>query len=330
MERIAIIGLGLIGGSIGMALKKAKIRELEIVGHDMEPEVAGKARKKGAVDRYDWSLIGAVKDANMVIVAVPVMAVKSVMEAIAPCLPEGCVVTDTASSKGPVMDWAREILPPSVHFVGGHPMAGKETPGIEGADADLFQKAAYCVIPSPTAASSAVEAVTGLARLMGANPFFVDAAEHDGFVAAVSHLPLVLSTALVTSTTRSPGWREMSRLAASGYRDVSRLASGDPVMGHDICVSNKENINRWIDVMIGELQRFKALIDKGGEDLALEFGRAQMARDKWVRGSDDSERDASMTEIGGTSERMMSLFVGQRLARLSSQVPGADRRAKKR
>ncbi|MBI2864450.1 MAG: prephenate dehydrogenase [Chloroflexi bacterium] len=329
MERVTIIGLGLIGGSLGLALKKAKVSGLEVVGYNRGPRACLKARKIGAVDKIVWNLGGAVKQSSLVVIAVPVVAVKDIMEAIAPHLPAGCVVTDTSSTKAQVMEWARDILPSSVHFVGGHPMAGKETPGIDGADAELFQDATYCLVPSVTAPSEAVDAVVELAQIVGAKHLFVDATEHDGFVAAISHLPLLMSAALVSLTTNSQSWREMARLASSGYRDVTRLASGDSTMGHDMCVTNKENIGRWIDALTEELGRFKTLMNEDGEQFRIELARAQLARDKWLAGKQTSELDAAVKVHGGTGETLMSFLVGQRLAR-AMQGPKADDRSRRK
>src|SRR3989442_4646750 len=144
-KRIAIIGTGLIGGSLGLALKASGLQGLEIVGHDRDRNVATKAEKAGAIDRPEHNLSRAVAGAGMVIIAVPVLAMREVMQEIAPHLAEGAVVTDTASTKSHVMQWAAELLPEHVNFVGGHPMAGKETPGVEQAEGTLFRERAYCV-----------------------------------------------------------------------------------------------------------------------------------------------------------------------------------------
>jgi len=206
-EKIAIIGLGLIGGSIGLGLKAAKLEGVQVVGHDRDPSVGAKARRVGAVDESDWNLISAVRGANMVIIATPVVGVRETFGFIADHLEPGCVITDTASTKAEVMGWAADMLPPNIHFVGGHAMAGKETPGIDGAEATLFKGATYCVFPTATAHPDAVRAVIGLAELLGATPYFLDPNEHDGFVGGISHLPLILSSALVSATAGRPTWR---------------------------------------------------------------------------------------------------------------------------
>src|SRR3972149_1885442 len=153
--RITIIGLGLIGGSLGLAIKAAGLRGGEMVGHARRRQVASKARKIGAIDRAEHNLPRAVAQARMVVIAPPVLAIREVMRQIAPDLPEGCVVTDVGSTKERVLEWAAELLPPSVSFVGGHPMAGKETPGIDNAEADLFRGRAPPPLAPPPLASAA-------------------------------------------------------------------------------------------------------------------------------------------------------------------------------
>lgn len=288
--RIAIIGLGLIGGSIGLALRRAGAG-FEVVGFARRPEVASRALELGAVDRTEGSLISAVKDAELVLIATPAMAMKEILAEIGGSLREGSIVTDTASTKAKVMDWAEDTLPPSVSFIGGHPMAGKETSGIEAADGDLFQGCTYCLIAGRGAAQEARDTVAGLVRQIGANPLFIDASEHDSLVAGVSHLPLLISVALVAATTRSPSWPQMARLAASGFRDLTRLASGDPRMSRDICLTNREPILHWIDDYIEELRALRRLVSEGGvkggggesEKLGEAFMRVREEREGWLR-----------------------------------------------
>ncbi len=288
MERITIVGLGLIGGSMGLALKRAK--GMEIIGYARKPQVASRARQLGAVDETAGSLTAAVEKANIVIIATPALAIREVLGQIARHLPRNCVVTDTASTKEAVMEWASDCLPQTVSFIGGHPMAGKETSGIDEADANLFMGCTYCLTPPPGASPEAVQSMVDLVELIGANPFFIDAAEHDSFVAGISHLPILISAALVSATTKSDKWPQMSRLAATGFRDLSRLASGDPIMSRDICLTNRAAILRWLDDYIGELERYRRLLAEGSEELEEVFVRARDARQRWV---EDRNREAS-------------------------------------
>ncbi|MGQ9676795.1 MAG: prephenate dehydrogenase, partial [Chloroflexota bacterium] len=305
MGRVTIIGLGLIGGSWGMALRQAKVG-LEVVGHDREPEVAGAARKKGAVDRTEWNLPAAVDQADVVVVATPVGAMRELFGQIAEHLKDGCVVTDTGSAKRQVLAWAEEILPPHVAFVGGDPMAGKEGFGTEAAEATLFAGRRYCLTPSANASPQAIDLVCRLVNAIGAEPYFLDAAEHDGLVAAVNHLPFLASTALVRATTSSASWREMSRMAHAEFREVSRLASGDPAAHASLCETNRDNVLRWLDAYVAELTRLKGLVEAGGDPLRAVFDEAKTARDKWEMRPD--EEVGAKADIPSAREQIGQTF----------------------
>ncbi len=335
MERIVIIGLGLIGGSIGLALKKAKLKNLEITGVDIERDSVVKAARKKAVDSTERLPSQAVKDASLVIVATPLLAIPEVFREMANSLPRGAVVTDTGSTKEQVMGWAEELLPEHVHFVGGHPMAGKETIGIDSADVNLLLGRAYCVVPSASASTGAVDIVVSLAQTLGASPYFVSAAEHDVLVGGISHLPLLLSAALVSATTRSPSWREMSRLASSAYRDVSRLASGDPMLGFGIAQTNRDNLIRWIDGYIDVLKEYRQMVIDKDEALIKEFDKVLLAREKWLSEEKQPEKQDEdlMKHVPSANERMSELFLGGGFGRLMKReqdiVDGLRREDKK-
>ncbi len=340
MDKITIIGLGLIGGSIGFALKANASDRIYVSGYDKDFDEGRKAEKLKAVDKAHWKLDDALKDAKMVILAVPVLAIRDMMKTISEMLSPGCIVTDTGSTKLEIMKWAQDYLPEEVSFVGGHPMAGKEISGVSAADASLFKNARYAVIPGKGATEGAVNSVIGLVDLLGAKPYFVDAEEHDSYVAAVSHLPIIMSTALVSATSGSPSWREMSKLAATGFRDVSRLASGDPVMNLDISVTNQESLLYWIDRVIEELQEFRQMVGNTGDEKGLEklgdtFAKAWESREKWLRrfesGDDDEDEDLSRPELPSFGAQMMDMLVGSRLREryqdvLSSQQERAEER----
>lgn len=292
MAQITIIGTGLIGTSLGLALRQSSLRDLTVVGTDAAHQARSGAQRRQAFDRIANRLGNAIDDADIIVLATPVMAMRELMEGIAPYLPEGCVVTDVGSTKGQVLEWADALLPATVDFVGGHPMAGKETPGPEHAAADLFSGKPYCIIPSPKASQRAVGEITTLAEAVNAQPYYIGAYEHDSFVAAVSHLPFVLSTALVGCTSKSANWSDIGQLASSGYRDLTRLASGDVIMHRDICISNAQPIVAWIDAMIRELYEYRKLLDTDGEppdaaavqQVETLFEDARIARAKWLAG----------------------------------------------
>ena len=279
---VAIIGLGLIGGSIGLALRQGKKSNWEIVGYSRRQETVANALSLGAIQRGETGLEDSVKQAEFVIVATPVLTVKKIFSSIAPHIPAGCIITDTGSTKVQVMKWAKDILPPTVDFIGGHPMAGRETYGIQAAKADLFRGCTYCLTPSEKASPKSIDKVVRMIGKLGATPYFIDAQEHDDLVAGISHLPMLLSAALVSLTTKNPSWPKMSKLAASGYHDLTRLASGNPEVNSHICLSNKAAIVNWIDKFSQELERYRQLVANGDKRLEQTLAEARQARQKWL------------------------------------------------
>jgi prephenate dehydrogenase len=279
-QRVAIIGLGLIGGSLGLALHKAKAAQ-QVVGHDLGKGVSDRARKVGAIDVAYSTLGDTVRGADLVIFATPVGAIRALLQNSAPYLTAGAVVTDVASTKAQVISWAEEFLPSTVSFVGGHPMAGKEVSGVEAGDADLFKNRIYCLTPTPRTNPAAIEKVAILAEVIGARVRFLEPAEHDGQVAGVSHLPFLASIALVNTVAEGGAWEDASLLAASGFRDISRLAAGSPEMYRDICLTNSEAIARWLDEYIISLQALRTRIVRHDRGLDETFTRAQQVRQQW-------------------------------------------------
>ena len=313
MDKIAIIGLGLIGTSMGLAIRQTGNKNLEIVGIDLEPSNASTARKMGAVDRDVRSIPEAVRDAKVVIVAIPVLAIRELFEFLADVLTPGTIVTDTGSTKADVVSWAEQLLPEGVSFVGGHPMAGRETSGPKDASAAMLNGAVYAICPARNATAEAAQIVVSLVQAIGAKPYFVDAAEHDSYVAAVSHLPFLLSVSLVSATTKSAGWREMGKLASSGYRDLSRLASGDPVMHRDIAVTNRDALVYWLDEFIKDLHRLRGLVKDDQAGLELALVEAWEARARWMLGREGEEE--SPTEGLKASEQFMGMLLGDQVAK---------------
>ncbi len=306
MQRIAIVGLGLIGSSIGLGLRRWSAENvkggqpaLEIVGFDSNLDRQSQAKKIGAVDRTEWELRKVVENADMVVLAAPVLALKEIMGDIAPLLKHSTAVTDVASTKAEIINWSNELLPRTVSFVGGHPMAGKET-SIEGADADLFRGATWCICPSVYASDEAVRTVLGMVNALGAEPYFVDPVEHDAYVAGISHLPFVASSALMNALSDDPSWRDMRTLTAGGFRDMTRLASGSPEMHRDVVMTNRDAVQRWLSAYIAELQGFQDRLasDEEGtaEDLLKFFTNGRDRRAEWAV---QTSREAEL--LGGTT-----------------------------
>ncbi len=313
-RRAVIIGLGLIGGSIGLRLKAAELPGLEIIGSDIDRSSERAAKKSGAIDRGEHDLAKAVRDARLVIIAVPIAALRDVLTAIAPHLAEGAVVTDTASTKGDVMKWAAELLPESVSFVGGHPMAGKEQTGIDHADAALFDGRAYCVCPTVNSSPAAIKSVVGLAQALGAEPLFIDAEEHDVYAAAISHLPLVAATALFNLLRESPSWDDLGQLASTGFHDMTRLASSDPSMSNAIWKTNREAIIHWVDRLTEELKRLRGMLsDAQDEELFKLFAETKLQRDEFIANPPRRESAVRGPEVD-RGRALLDILVGGMMA----------------
>ena len=336
MAKIAIIGTGLIGTSLALALRQSSLRDLEIVGTDENRQARGGAEKKKAFNRVENRLFNAVNGADIVVLATPVLAMKEVMELIGPELREGCVVTDVGSSKKVVLEWADELLPRTVDFVGGHPMAGKEEAGPDAAEPDLFQKKTYCVVPSARASKQSVAEITTMIEAVGGIPYFIGVEEHDSFVAAASHLPFLLSTALVGCTSKSANWEDIAQLASTGYRDITRLASGDTIMHRDICLTNSQPIVSWIDAFIRELYEFRNILEAepepDGEAVKGFFDQVAEARARWLAGEATAQaRMASpqREDLPSFSESMGEMFMGRKLVQVQKRILGGDKNKEK-
>ena len=280
--RITIVGTGLIGTSVGLGLAARKDRNYEIVGIDREQRHLRDAKKAGAIDRIAGSLEEAFDSAGLVIIAVPVQAARHVLQEGGSYFAEGAVVTDTCSTKADILRWAAEHLPDHVQFVGGHPMAGKEKSGPGAAAGDLFKDATWAITPSPRADESAVSTVLGMVESLGANPLYIDPAEHDTYVAAVSHLPILVSVGLFRMIRDSRGWEDASLLAGPGFRDVTRLASGEPTMSRDIMATNREAVLHWLDRFQEELSLIRHAIVEGGDAAGDLFKSTALDRDTFI------------------------------------------------
>ncbi|HIM62148.1 MAG TPA: prephenate dehydrogenase/arogenate dehydrogenase family protein [Dehalococcoidia bacterium] len=328
LTTIAIVGTGLIGTSLALAIKSSNL-QVEIVGTDYDSTARSGAQKSGAFKKVEARLSSAIRGADVVVFATPIMAMREMMESAAHDFQEGCVVTDVGSSKKAVMQWAEEVLPKHVSFVGGHPMAGKELSGPQHADGDMFRGKAYCIVPSLTAEKAAVSSVTTMAEAIGAKPFFIGVDEHDSFVAAASHLPFMMSIALMGTASKSANWDDIAQLASSGFGDLSRLASGDPVMHRDICLTNPEPIVAWMDSYIRELYDLRNLLAKEGgpdpEAVEKVFTEAMEARARWQAGI-FTTMDRIHTEIPSFAENMSEMFIGRRGVEAQKKIFGKDKK----
>lgn len=279
MATLAIIGLGLIGGSLGLALRSSGYK---VIGCSRSRDTVSRALARGVIDHAAESPEEAAASAEMVILATPVLAMEEALRQISRTLKPGAVVTDTASTKREVLGWAKRYLPRGVNFIGGHPMAGREIWGLEAATPDLFRDAVYCITPAADASPEAVDRVVEMVSRIGARPFFIEAEEHDYLTAGISHLPLLLSVALTMTVAEVQGRERLLKLAATGFRDVTRLASGNPVMGRDILFTNRDMLRLWLHRIRERLNALERLLEDR-EGLREELEKALSLREAWLR-----------------------------------------------
>ena len=279
--RIALLGTGLIGGSLGLVWSE-RCPEWTLVGFD-RPEVLDRAHERGVVDERAADPQTLVEGADIVVLATPLGASLRMMEQIAPYLEEGAIVTDVASVKSPVMEQAAEVLPDHVHFVGGHPMAGAEKPGIDAADALLFENAIYAVCLTDDDEASALEGslspLVDLIEATGARPLLLEADHHDRIAAWVSHLPQLLAVSLMNVVDDLDD-ATARQLAAGGFRDMTRIASSPFDMWRDILVGNQMAILDALGAMSRSIQSMRnRLIEDDVDALDEAFDQASKARE---------------------------------------------------
>jgi prephenate dehydrogenase len=321
MQRVAIIGLGLIGGSIGLGLRqwsaqnaKSGSPALEIVGFDSDLDQQGYAKKLGAVDKTEWELRKTVQNADLVVIATPVRTIRDIFVDIAEALKPGAVVTDTGSTKTNVLQWSQELLPTTVSFIGGHPMAGKSM-SIEGAEATLFEGATWCVAPSVRASEESIRTVLGMITALGAQPYFLDPEEHDAYVAGISHMPFVVSASIMNALASDKSWRDMKTLTAGGFRDMTRLSAGSAAMHRDIALTNRAALLRWIDAVSAELAEFRDVLtddsDESSQKLLAYFDRARDSRAEWAT---QTTREGELLQ--GTQSELSNEGFGDQMSRM--------------
>lgn len=276
MKRVGLIGTGLVGGSVGLALRRAGVK---VSAFDRDEERLRRATEIGAVDDPADDLGAAVRQADVVLVAVPV---SQIPDAVAEALDVGApAVTDVGSVKAPVVAAVEAARPDrAANFIGGHPMAGSEQDGLEGADPDLFVGATWVLTPTVTTDAHAFATVRGLVGALGAEVLAVEPAHHDALVALVSHVPQLVATTLMdVAATRGEEHATLLRLAAGGFRDMTRIAAGHPGIWPDICVANRDAIVAALDGYLAALAQVRDLVHAADRDALLELlERARNAR----------------------------------------------------
>lgn len=281
-QRLCIIGVGLIGGSLARALKVAGAVG-EVIGYGRDAAQLQLAVELGVIDRAETDLAAALKGADVVVLATPVGAMEGMLCAMAPHIDSDTIVTDVGSTKGSVVAAAaRAFGSVPVRFVPGHPIAGTERSGVAASFAELYHKRRVILTPLAHTDPAAVAVVRSLWQAAGAEVVEMEVQHHDEVLAATSHLPHVLAYTLVDTLARMDEHTEIFRFAAGGFRDFTRIASSDPRMWHDICLANREAILKVLDRYAADLAAVRGAIERGdGAALLHTFGRAKKARDEF-------------------------------------------------
>ena len=283
IERLCIIGTGLIGGSLARALREAGACQ-EVVGAGRNAGNLQTAVDLGVIDRYDTDLAQAVSGADMVVVCVPLGAMEDVFRAIKDQLAEQVVLTDAGSAKGSVIEAVQRAFGRVPDFfVPGHPIAGTEQSGVEASFPGLYKDRRVILTPLPETSTNATDRVRDMWEAAGARVTEMDPLHHDAILAATSHLPHVLAYTLVDSLSKLDDSDELFEYAAGGFRDFTRIASSDPVMWRDICLANGDAIQLMIEHFIRDLQGLsQAVKHHDGQQLLEIFTSAKAARDRYV------------------------------------------------
>ena len=284
IKKLVIFGVGLIGGSLALALRNAGYCD-NIVGCSRSAENLQQAVDLGVIDSFTLDPQEAVRGADMIFLAVPIGAMRAVLEQIMPALEPDAVLTDGGSAKAAIVEAAQDVLSEDAlqRFVPGHPIAGRERSGVEAALGDLYVGRRIILTPLPDTDADAVSKVDAMWQATGAVVEQMPVALHDEVLAATSHLPHVLAFSLVDTLLGMPQREDILRYAAGGFKDFTRIASSDPVMWRDICLHNSAAILDMIGAMQANLDTFAELIrQQDGSSLLQRMENSKQARDRYV------------------------------------------------
>lgn len=288
-QQITLVGVGLLGGSLGMISKKLRLAG-RVVGCVRRAASVGECEAAGACDKAELDVLRAVEGADLIVFCTPLGQMRELASRMAPAIKREAIVTDVGSVKGSVVAALEPIFAAAgAHFVGSHPMAGAEKTGVGAAHPDLFQKAVCAVTPTANAKADAVQRVEDFWRSVGAVPLRMTAELHDDLVSRSSHLPHVVASELANYVLSPVHPKEQGMLCANGFRDTTRIASGSPEMWRDICLGNRVNLARVLGVFIEDLQEFRIALDNGDAKSVEEFfAKAKERRDQWRGGPGNS------------------------------------------
>ncbi|MEO5378476.1 MAG: prephenate dehydrogenase/arogenate dehydrogenase family protein [Magnetococcus sp. DMHC-6] len=282
IKKLAVVGVGLIGGSLAQALREQDLVG-EVIGINRSEASLRKALEMGVVDRWTTSLTEGVREATVVLVATPVCSIAQVVTTMAPALSRGAVVTDAGSVKGHLVRQCEAVLPEGVWFVGGHPIAGRERVGVEASFPTLFQGSRTILTPTKHTHPQALALVRLIWEATGSRVELMEADHHDQVLAATSHLPHLMAYNVVNTLSNLEDQlrSEVFRYAAGGFRDFTRIASSDPSMWRDICLANREAILHVLSLFRYDLDALMQKVDQGDAEALFDiFAKSKKTRDR--------------------------------------------------
>src|ERR1039458_5148358 len=284
-KKITLVGVGLLGGSLGMALRKRRLAS-SVVGFVRRAASVAECEGLGAVNLATLDLQRAVDGADLIVLCTPIAQMRGLVKEMLPVLKPGAVVTDVGSVKGSVVrDLEALVAKAGAHFVGSHPMAGAEKMGVAAARADLFTGAVCVITPTRKSKPAAVRQVEHLWKSVGSRLLRLAPEAHDDLVSRSSHLPHVVATQLVNLVLNPAHSKEQGMLCANGFRDTTRIASGSPEMWRDIALANRKNLAKALDAFIAALQKFRRVLKKAdAQTIATFFETPKKRRDNWCAG----------------------------------------------
>jgi prephenate dehydrogenase len=285
-QKITIIGVGLLGGSIGLAAKKRRVAG-EIAGFVRSKKSMADCEKFSATDFATTDLLAAVSNSDLIILCTPLAQMLPLAKQFLPALKRGAIVTDVGSVKSNVVRELESIMTKTgAHFIGSHPMAGAEKTGVASARADLFQNAVCVLTPTKKSNVIAIRKLEKFWKSLGARVLKMDVAQHDLLVSRSSHLPHVVAATLANLVLNPTQPKSQAALCANGFRDTTRIASGSPEMWRDIALANRKNLSRSLDVFIADLQKFQRILKKSDtKSVSKFFATAKLRRDDWCASS---------------------------------------------
>ncbi len=281
-QKISLIGVGLLGGSLGLAIRQRQLA-LRVEGYVRREASVAECQSRGVLDLASTQLHQVVDGADLIILCTPLSRMRELAEKMIPALKPGALVTDVGSVKGSVVQELEPLFASAkAHFVGSHPMAGAEKTGVSAARADLFQDAVCVVTPTAQAPVKAVREVEEFWKALGSRVLRLTPEMHDDLVSRSSHLPHVVAAELSNYVLSPANPKEQAQVCATGFRDTTRIASGSPEMWRDIALANRKNLARVLGVFIEDLQEFQLALDHGDVKVIEEFFvNAKQRRDAW-------------------------------------------------